>query len=205
MDTTTGTSTTTPSDSTTSPDRRAPSTVVARFEAANRPLTAVLDAVPHDAWGHPSPCEEWAARDVVRHLVETQRDFLARHDLDLGAAPDVDADPSEAWREHSRRVVEALADPAVPDRPFDGHFGPSTIGATFGQFYVWDMIVHRWDVATAAGLDAGFTDAELDAVDSGADSFGEALHMDGICKPEVAVQETADRATRVLGRLGRRA
>ena len=205
MDTTTGTDTTTRTDTTTSSDPTAHPTLLARYEAANRPLTVVLDAVAHDAWGRPSPCEEWAARDVVRHLVETQRDFLTRHDLDLGAAPDVDADPAGAWREHARRVVEVLSDPAVPDRSFDGHFGPTTIGATFGQFYVWDMIVHRWDVATAAGTDAGLTDAELDAVDAGADSFGDALHMDGICKPEVDAPEAADRATRVLARLGRRA
>lgn len=202
MDTT---SHTTPSGSATPSGSSAPSDAAAQYEAANRPLTGVLDAVPPDAWGLPSPCEDWAARDVVRHLVETQRDFLDRHALGLGGAPDVDADPAAAWREHSSRVVEVLADPAVAARAFDGHFGPSTIGDTLAQFYVWDMIVHRWDVATAAGGDAAFTDAELDAIDSGADSFGDALHMDGICKPAVEVPEPADRVARVLARLGRRA
>ncbi|MEP7765562.1 maleylpyruvate isomerase family mycothiol-dependent enzyme [Sanguibacter sp. 25GB23B1] len=210
MDTTTGTPTD-PSTPTAPPAPRAGLDTLSRYEAANRPLTAVLDAVAAgapdagDAWSRPSPCEGWAARDVVRHLVETQRDFLARHDLDAGDAPDIDRDPAAAWTEHSRRVLDVLADPAVPATAFDGHFGPTTIGDTFSQFYVWDMIVHRWDVATAAGLDAGLTDAELDAIDSGAESFGEALHMDGICKPAVDVDPTADRATRALARLGRRA
>lgn len=211
MDTTTSTPDTTPTTPTEPTAPGAGLDTRARYEAANRPLTAVLDAVASAgtdasaAWSQPSPCEGWAARDVVRHLVETQRDFLARHDLDLGSAPDVDADPAAAWAEHSRRVLDVLADPAVPATAFDGHFGPTTIGDTLSQFYVWDMIVHRWDVATAAGLDAGFTDAELDAIDAGADSFGEALHMDGICKPAVEVTETADRTTVVLARLGRRA
>jgi uncharacterized protein (TIGR03086 family) len=174
------------------------------YEAANRPLTAVLDAVPAAAWSAASPCEGWSAADVVAHLVETQRDFFSRHAIDLGTAPDVPADPAAAWRDHAKRVQEVLTDD-VAATPFDGHFGPTTIGATLEQFYVWDMVVHRWDVARAGGLDTGLTDGELDRMEAGAESFGPALYMDGVCAPGVEAPADADRATRVLARLGRRA
>jgi hypothetical protein len=65
--------------------------------------------------------------------------------------------------------------------------------------------VHRWDVARATGQDAALTDAELDRMEAGADSFGEALYMDGICTPAVTPPPGADRATHVLARLGRAA
>jgi hypothetical protein len=42
-------------------------------------------------------------------------------------------------------------------------------------------------------------------MEAGADSFGPALYMDGICRPAVDVPADADRRTRVLGRLGRAA
>ena len=29
-----------------------------------------VDAVTTDAWGSPTPCAGWVARDIVRHLVE---------------------------------------------------------------------------------------------------------------------------------------
>ena len=192
-DTAAGTST----DPTTAP-------TTAAFAAADRPLTAVLTAVPRDRWTAPSPCPDWTARDVVRHMVDTQRDFLTGRGVDLGPAPDVDADPAAAWREHAGRVLTALSDPAVAGRGYDGHFGPTTVGATLEQFYVWDMVVHRWDVARAAGLDAGLTEEELDRVDRGADAFGEALYMDGICRGDVEVSADAGREARVLARLGRR-
>ena len=137
-------------------------TAPAAYDAAHRSLSAVLEAVPAEAWGAPSPCEGWTARDVVRHLVDTQRELFARHGLDLGDAPDVDADPAGAWRAHSGRVRDVLADDAVPAIAYDGHFGPTTLGATLVDFYAFDMVVHRWDVAQAAGLDAGLTDEELD-------------------------------------------
>ena len=175
------------------------------YAAADSSLTAVLEAVPHDAWDAPSPCEGWTARDVVRHLVETQRDLFATHVVDLGELPDVDADPAQGWRAHAARVLAALADPAVPAIAYDGFFGPTTLGATLEQFYVWDMVVHRWDVARAAGLDAGLTDAELERLEQGADSFGDALYMDGICKGGVTAPADAPREVAVLARLGRAA
>ena len=174
-----------------------------RYAAADRPLTALLDAVPATAWTRSSPCEGWSAADVVTHLIDTQREFLTTHGLDLGPAPAVAADPAGAWRAHAARVAGALADDAVPAQEFDGFFGPTTVGAAFEQFYVWGMLVHRSDVARAVGVDAGLTPDELDRIEAGADSFGPALHMDGICRPPVDVPEDADRVVRVLARLGR--
>ncbi|MCZ2857020.1 TIGR03086 family metal-binding protein [Blastococcus sp. VKM Ac-2987] len=175
------------------------------YASADRPLTALLDAVPPAGWAGPSPCEGWTAADVVGHLVETQRQFLTTHGVDLGEAPDVAADPAAAWRAHAQRVARAVSDDAVAAREFDGFFGPTTVGAAFEQFYVWDMVVHRWDVARAVGADAGLTDEELDRIEAGADSFGPALHMDGICRPALDAPADADRATRALARLGRSA
>ena len=187
----------------TSPTTSPGSSIATAHAAADRPLTAVLDAVPADAWDRPSTCEGWTVRDVVRHLVQTQREFLTERGVDLGAEPDLDADPAAAWRAHARQVAAAVADPAVAEQRYDGHFGPTTVGATLEQFYVWDMVVHRWDVARSVGADPALTDAELDRVEAGADSFGEALYWDGICRPAVEPPAAADRTTRVLARLGR--
>ena len=177
--------------------------ILTAYTAADRPLTAVLDAVLTDAWDRPSTCEGWTVREVVRHLVQTQREFLTGRGVDLGAEPDVDADPAVAWRDHAARVAAAVADPAVAEQAYGGFFGPTTVGATLEQFYVWDMVVHRWDVARSVGGDPALTDAELDRVEAGADSFGEALYTDGICRPGTEPPADAAREARVLARLGR--
>ncbi len=185
------------------------STTAGAFAAAARPFTAVVDAVPADRWDAPSPCDAWSAREVVRHVVDTERSFLADRDLPLtGELPDVGTDPAAAWRAHARAVADLLADPQVAARPFDGWFGPTTVGQTLEQFYVWDLYVHRTDIARACGLmssvpEAALTEDELDRIEAGADAFGDALYMDGICRPAVEVPDDAARATKVLGRLGR--
>lgn len=180
-------------------------TTAMHYESANRPLTAVLDSVPQQGWTMTSPCDGWAVRDVVRHVVETQRDFLTGHGIDLGDAPDIETDPAAAWGDHAKRVAAAISDDAVSAKAYDGHFGPTTIGATLEQFYIWDMLVHRWDIAMSVGADAGLSDAELDRIAAGADSFGEALYLDGVCRTGVEAPADADRQTRLLARLGRRA
>src|SRR3712207_2330413 len=168
------------------------------YTTADRPLAAVLDAVPTDAWGRPSTCEGWTVREVVRHLVQTQREFLTERGVDLGEEPDVDADPVAAWRAHAARGAAALADEDVAEQAYDGYSGPTTLGASLEQFYVWDRIVHRWDAARSVSVEPGLTDAELDRVESGADAFGDALYLEGICRRGPEPPADADRTTRVL-------
>jgi len=177
-------------------------TTALRHSEADRPLTEVISSLRADDWNAASPCEGWTARDVVAHLVDTQREFLTGRGLDVGERPDL-GDAVQAWTTHAARVARILADDTTARTPFDGYFGPSTIGATFERFYVWDMLVHRWDLARSAGLDAWFTDTELDRIEAGIDGFGDSLYMEGICAPAVPAPEDADRLTRVLARLGR--
>lgn len=178
-------------------------TTAQRYQEADRPLTALLDNLTAPQWRAPSPCDGWDARQVVRHLIETQREFLIGRGLDLGEAPDIDGDPAAAWRAHRRGVLALISEDAVVATPYDGHFGPTTIGDTLERFYVFDMMVHRWDVARAAGSDCVFTDTELDQLEAGIASFGDAIHMEGICKPGVEAPAGADRQSEVLATLGR--
>jgi len=163
---------------------------------------AVLDTVDANAWAAASPCPGWTVRDVVGHVIGTQRDFFGGHDVDLGASPDLD-DPASAWRAHREKVEAILADPQVAELTFDGYFGPTTVGETLLRFYVADMIAHRWDVASAAGLDLRFTDDELTQMETAADGFGDALYSEGVCE-RIDIPDDADRQTRLLARLGRR-
>ncbi|MHA7153901.1 TIGR03086 family metal-binding protein [Arthrobacter sp. TMN-50] len=177
------------------------STAIA-YEAALRPLSLILDSVPAGAWADPSPCSGWTARHVVAHMIDTQRNLLTEHGHDLGPTPDL-TDPAAGFRDHAERVSILLSRDDVTDAAFDGFFGPSTVGATLEQFYVWDMLVHRWDIARATGGNEVIFPEEMDRIEAGADSFGNALYMDGICGPAVPVPADADRQTRLLGRLGR--
>ncbi len=181
------------------------STTVQTYLPLTERFGAVVDSLSPADWRADSPCEGWTAADVLAHVIDTQRDFFARHVLDLGERGDVEADPAAAWRGHDEAVRRLFRDETVVDRDIEGFFGPTTLGQTLLTFYGFDLVAHGWDIAGAAGRELRFHDAELDLLESAIAGFGEHLYTEGICAPAVTVPDDADRQVRVLARLGRRA
>lgn len=180
-------------------------TIAEEYTRINRPLTEAIDSLTADEWRADTPCAGWQATDVVRHLIETQAALLSSAGLEPPVAPDIDADPAAAWRAHSQAMIDLLGDPAVADRTYDSMFGPTTVGRTMDTYYLFDMIVHRWDITATAGRPTVLTDAELDRIEAAIEEFGDYKYMDGIFKPGVEAAPDADRQTRVLAVMGRAA
>ena len=162
-------------------------------------FTDVVDAVPN--WLAASPGAGWSVGDVVDHVVSTQRDFPRAH-TDLAPEPTT-ADPAQRWAAHRALVAQVL--PGLADVAYETPFGPSTVGQTMTTFYGFDLIVHRWDIATGAGLPARLSDEELDILEAVVPTFGEHLYAEGICKGPLDVGPDADRTARILAVLGRAA
>jgi uncharacterized protein (TIGR03086 family) len=161
----------------------------------------VVQTIPAESWAAQSPCEKWTAADVVDHVVDAQRDFLARHRLELGPRPV--GSPDQVWREHLDAARRALGDGSVLMRSFEGFFGPTTIGETLVSFYALDLVVHRWDLARAAGSDTEFSEAEMDLLDKGITLFGEHMYDEGVFGAAVPAPPGATRQERLLAVMGR--
>lgn len=175
----------------------------ARFERVAADIDQLVRAVPADRWDAPSPCEGWSAREVLAHIAETERDLLVRMGFD---APDLDGlEPIAAWERTRPAMSAAMADPAKEGHAYEGFFGPTTFGRTVDQFYSFDLVIHRWDIARATGLgDHERIDDDLLAwLRSSAEGFGDALRMPGICGPAVSIDEDASPQQQLLAWLGR--
>lgn len=164
-------------------------------------LAAILDAA-HQQWEAPTPCEGWTVRDVVQHVIETERDFLTGQGLETGSAPDL-ADPSRAWATHAAAVSEVLGREGVAEREYDGYFGRTTIAATMADFYGWDIVVHGSDIARATGQRWSISEEEAADLHATADGWGGALYSEGICAGAVPIPDDASPTERLLARLGR--
>lgn len=153
-------------------------------------------------WDAPTPCTDWTVRDIVRHVIDTEQQFLGKHDLPVAeSAPD--SDPVQAWNTHAEAVLGVLGADGVADRSFDGYFGPTTIGDTMANFYGWDLAVHAWDLARATGQDSPISDAEARELAAGAEGWGAALYSDGVCGPALTVAADASDLDKLLAKLGR--
>lgn len=176
-----------------------PSTM-AQWATRSGRFSRVVDSVGD--WDVPTPCSQWSARDLVDHVVTTEREFLARVGLDLGPDPAGD-DPAARWRTHLAAVDAALADPQVPDQPYDSAFGPSTVGATMNDFYGWDLAIHGWDLAKASGVAYDLGDAEAGELEATSRTWGPALYSEGICSEPAPVPRDASPVDRLVAALGR--
>lgn len=175
-------------------------TINDRYQRLSRQFSAVIDEVPADAWSAPTPCEDWSVHDVLQHVVDTNRDFLGRHfDLAPGTG-DLHSDWAAV-----RALTEAILSDGRGEQAFEGYFGPTTIGEVIDRFYGMDLLVHRWDIARAAGLTGHeiLDDADAAHYLEVARSNGEALRMDGICGPEVPAPADATIGERLIAFLGR--
>lgn len=182
------------------------SEIADRYRTRAAKFTDAVAAVPADRWNAPTPCDEWDARALVGHVADSQGIFLKFADRELGDdRPTVADDPLAAWV-HARDLMQAvLDDPDVAGREFDGFFGRSRIDAAVDRFLCMDLVVHRWDLSRATGLDETISDEELASLREGIAALGDSIHSPGVCGPAIDVPADADEQTKVLAELGRRA
>ena len=167
-------------------------------------FAGLVRGVPDDRWSGASPCEDWTARELVGHVVETQGLFLGLVGAALDDVPSVDDDPAAAW-DAARGVVQArLDDPALAGAEFDGVLGRMSFEQAVDTFLSTDLVVHSWDLARATEQDDGIDPAEAERVLEGARQLPpERFRSPYVAGPEVQVPASADAVTRLVAFYGR--
>jgi uncharacterized protein (TIGR03086 family) len=184
------------------------SAIADRYRKLAAGFTARVEAVPEDQWSSQSPCDDWRARDIVRHVVDTSGMFLGFIGQEPPGGPSVDDDPAGAWTAARDAIQTALDDPAVATLEYDGQLGRSTFEASVDRFLSTDALVHTWDLARAVGLDERLDPdevrASLEATAAMEKEFGEMMRNSGAFGAQVDAPDDADEQTRLLAFLGRK-
>jgi uncharacterized protein (TIGR03086 family) len=171
---------------------------------------ATVAAVGPDDWGRPSPCAEWDARDVVRHVVDMHHVMLRPYGRSTPEATTVDDDPLAAFRA-ARAEVEAIVD----DRELATRTTESPAGTLAGadmvdQVASADLVIHRWDLARATGQDDAIDPEELERMWPAFQQIPDVMRVPGafgpgitVFGPVVDVPPDASLQDRALGLVGR--
>lgn len=156
-------------------------------------------------WDAPAPVEGWAARDVVRHLVEWFPAFLSSGaGIELPPGPSVDDDPVGAWRTHCDAVQALLDDPSTPGKVLSNpHVGDVPLDQAVNNFYTGDVFLHTWDLARATGQDETLDPDRCAMMLAGMEPMDELLRTSGQYGPKVEVPADADVQTRLIAFIGR--
>ena len=146
-----------------------------------------------------TPCPEWRVRDLLNHMLDTQRYFAgaARGEDASLPAPSPPSlltdDPSADFDRATGEVVDAYAQEGVVEQR-----GPA-LGIAFS-----DQLLHGWDLARATGQDAtmpeGLPEVAYEMIHG---RFTEDQRK-GVFKPEVEVAADSTAQERLLAYTGRR-
>ncbi|HEX9624708.1 MAG TPA: TIGR03086 family metal-binding protein [Streptosporangiaceae bacterium] len=116
----------------------------------------VVDAVTADQWTAATPCTDWTAADLLRHLVVGNSRFAVAVSGDPG--PDdigPDTDLPAAYRDSAAALLAAFATPGALERIVTIPFG-TVPGAIALHLRLTELLVHGWDLAKATGHSVEF-------------------------------------------------
>lgn len=165
-----------------------------------------MAAAPDDAWDNQSPCEDWKARDVVKHVVDTQRRLVWRINGSEGEPEPLPAgiDPKQAWNESYAATKEALQQPGALEKTVPGPMGDMPIEFAVGRIYASDVLIHTWDLARAVGGDEALDADAVSQAYKGLQPMDAMIRQNGVFGPKVEAPDGADEQTQFLCFVGRK-
>lgn len=117
----------------------------------------VIAGIGDDQWHSATPCSDWDACDLARHLVLGNRIFAAMLSGEPPPASDaqpetaqLEGDVRAAFRTSAEQLLTAFRRPGALDQTVTLPIGPVP-GAAALHIRITEVLVHGWDLARATG------------------------------------------------------
>ena len=177
------------------------------LEPAARRMARLVEHVPEERLGQPTPCERYTVGDLLDHIGGAALAFTgAATKRPLTGGPSGDAaNLDDDWRTRIPRDLAALAAAwANPDAwtGMTAAGGVDLPGEVAGIVALDELVIHGWDLARATNQPADFDGPELEAVYGMVQQF-RSSGIEGLFGPPVPVADDAALLDRIVGLAGR--
>ena len=174
---------------------------VADYETAASGFADVL-AQCGDDLSMPSPCEGWAAQDVVDHVMGGPPYYTEAWG---GTVPEVPADADRAARygAESRALADTCRQPGVLERMVPSPFGGEIPAEVMFGILTSDTLIHTWDLARSIGVDVVLDQDLLQRTWDGLVPMEEIVRRPEVFGPPVDVAPDAPLQDRAMAWFGR--
>jgi uncharacterized protein (TIGR03086 family) len=177
------------------------------LESARRSVAGVQ----RGQWDQASVCDGWSVRDLVNHLVAGNywaAELAGGKTIEeVGTSLDGDVlgdDALAAYDASAEIAAAAFRGPGAMDAPCAVSYGPVPGSVYCGHRFL-DVLIHGWDVARSTGQDTVLDPELVEACFEVLEPQVEMLVASGMFGTSQEVGADADRETRLLAVLGRRA
>ncbi|QNE73943.1 TIGR03086 family protein [Streptomyces finlayi] len=179
--------------------------------AAER-IRALLGAIEDRQLDGPTPCPDYAVRELLAHLVGLTTAFRDAARKDLGPTTDTAPDAAlpvldDDWREALPRLLDEMAAAWSDPAAWEGMTragGVDLPGEVAGLVALNELVVHGWDLARSTGQEFRAAEADLRSSEAMLTSADGGPGSADIFGPPVPVPADAPLLDRVIGLSGRR-
>lgn len=173
------------------------------LEPATTEMTRLLRGVNADRLDSPTPCDEWAVRDLLAHIHQFVDVFATNARKGSLNPPD---DLVDDWRTVIPAALDDLAAAWSDASAWEGRVSAGGIemdAADNALVAAEELTGHAWDLARATGQDIDVSDAILDPVAQFFVRFSPGNADEGPFGPRGPVPDDADRLDRLVATAGR--
>ncbi|MET9435001.1 TIGR03086 family metal-binding protein [Streptomyces sp. NPDC006551] len=178
--------------------------------AAERVARLAAD-IGDERLGDPTPCPDYAVRELLAHLAGLSVAFRDAARKDFG--PTTNTPPGSAlpvleddWRTALPKALDELAAAWREPGAWEGDTragGVDLPASVMGRIALDELVIHGWDLARATGREYEVGDEELAACEELLTPSDDSSGDEGFFGPVVPVPEDAPRLDRVIGLSGR--
>ena len=167
----------------------------------------LVKGVKDDQWSSPTPCEDWDARQLVRHVHGVIVKATAAAD-GTTSAPDEDGEAEDAelvasWEEAASSFRSAVA-AADLSAEIDSGLGKQPL-ALLLTFPTFDLFLHGWDLGRATGQPVQIPDDVVEWIEGTMNQFlTDEMRGSETFGPQQPVPPGADATARLMAFTGRR-
>lgn len=129
------------------------SEILDRYRSIATTFGARIAGVTAGQWDAATPCSEWTVRDLVTHVVNTNRRILANATGEAAVEPDPTGDLGVQYAEATGAILDALGNPDLAGKTVGGMFGEQSFEQLVSRLGCADLLLHTWDLARATGQD----------------------------------------------------
>ncbi len=167
---------------------------------------SLVKGVGDDQWTSPTPCEDWDARHLVRHVQESIAGATSTAGGEARAPNENDeAGSSEivsSWEESASSYRAAIAN-ADLDREVDSGLGKQSLAFVLA-FPTFDLFLHGWDLARATGQPTQIPDDAAEWIEGTMKQFlTDEMRSPQTFGPQQPAPPDADATTRLMAFTGR--
>ena len=176
-----------------------------RYATIAAGFTARVENVPAARWSAPTPCTEWAVRDLVAHVITAHRRTNSLLTGTQATPVDLDGDLPAQWAAETEAIQDAIGDEARAATIVRGLFGDQPFESVVSGLLCTDTLVHTWDLARATSQDERLDPDAVAMSMSFAAKIDEGMRRPGGFAAKIDPAPDADDQTRFLNFCGRAA